>query len=159
MVSSISNRPERRPEATSTALIMTTCSYYDFYIALRSICCMLLSSACDPSSRVTHKQDGNTCWVKLESFFPQSGGLVVEMELTCENAGKNCYEITYLSCRGEEKINAVSIDLRITDGCPESGDPWCLSKCLDADAQLCGMVPLTARVSKGEIKGYQSQSR
>ena len=113
---------------------------------------MLLYSACDPGSRVTHKQDGNTCWVTLESFFPESDGLVVEMELTCESEGENCYEITYLSCRGEEKIDAVPIDLRITDGGPASGDPWCLAKCSDAGAQLWNMVPLTARVRKLELR-------
>tara|TARA_Y100001968_G_C19280293_1_gene678872 strand:- start:146 stop:409 length:264 start_codon:yes stop_codon:yes gene_type:complete len=62
-------------------------------------------------------------------------------------------DITYLSGRGEEKIYAVPIDLRITDGCPASGDPWCLSKCSGAGAQLWNMVPITARVSKGGIKG------
>ena len=104
-MSSISNRPERRPEATSTTLIMTICSYRYCLIALRSIFCILLYSACDPGSRVTHKQDGNTCWITLESFFPASDDLVVEMELTYESEGENYYEITYLSCRGEEKID------------------------------------------------------
>jgi len=156
-VSSISNRPEQRPEATSTTLITIICSYRGYHIALRSIFCVLLYSACDPGSRVTYKQDGNTCSITLESFFPESDGLVVEMELTCESEGENCYEITYLSGRGEEKIYAVPIDLRITDGCPASGDPWCLSKCSDAGAQLWNMVPITARVSKGGIKGCRSR--
>ena len=113
---------------------------------------MLLYSACDPGSRVTYKQDENTCSITLEFFFPESEGLVVKMKLTCESEGENCYEITYLYGRGEEKIYAVPIDLRITDGCPASGDPWCLSKCSGAGAQLWNMVPITARVSKGVIK-------
>ena len=114
---------------------------------------MLPYSACDPGSLVTYKQDGNTCHITLESFFLESDGLVVEMELTCESEGENCYEITYLSGRGEEKIYAVPIDLLITNGCPASGDPWCLSNCIGAGVQLWNMVPITARVSKGGIKG------
>ena len=105
--------------------------------------CLFLQAACDPGSRVTHDQDGKSCWVKLESFFPESDGLVVEMELTCESEGKHCYEITDLSSRGEEKLDGVPIDLRITDGWPGSGDPWCLSKCSDAGPQLWNYGPTT----------------
>ena len=83
---------------------------------------MFLQAVCDPGSRVTHDLDGKSYYqVKLESFFPGSDGLVVETELTCESKSGNCYGIKYLSCRGEEKLDAVCIDLRITDGYPGYG--------------------------------------
>ena len=63
-------------------------------LAVFTFSCVLIA-ACDPGSRITVNEEGKTCGVKLDSNFHK---FVVEMELACERKGKNCYEITYLSC-------------------------------------------------------------
>ena len=104
-----------------------------------SLSCLVLLATCDPGSRVTHSAEGNTCRVKLDSNRHE---FVIEMELACESKGKKCYEITYLSCQGVSKPDAVPIDLRATDDCPEA--PWCLSKCSDASPSMWDITSLTA---------------
>ena len=90
-------------------------------------------------SRITHNEEGKTCRVKLESNFHK---FVVEMEFSCASKGKDCYEITYLSCQGESKSDAVPINLLETGDCP--GGAGCLSKCSNAAPEMWDMPSLLA---------------
>ena len=98
-----------------------------------------LLAACDAGSRVTHNEKGKTCRVKLDSNFHK---FVVEIELACASKGKHCYEITYLSCQGKSKSDAMPINLLRTGDCP--GGPWCLSKCSNASPSMWDMPSLLA---------------
>ena len=103
---------------------------------------MSLYTACSGSHITATKGPDNTCDVKLESRNPDNYGFEVEMEFGCEAKGKYCYEITYLSCQGEVKSDAVPINLFATGDCP--GNPWCLSKCSDASPSMWDMPSLLA---------------
>ena len=116
------------------------------YIFTRSfgVGLLIMSSltACEGSRITATKGPDNTCDVKLESINPDNYGFEVEMELGCEAPGKYCYEITYLSCQGEVKSDAVPINLFLEDACP--GNPWCLSKCSNANPSMWDMPFLLA---------------
>ena len=103
---------------------------------------MSFLTACEGSRITATKGPGNTCDVNMKSINPDSYGFEVEMELGCQIKGKFCYEITYLSCQGEVKSDAVPINLFATGDCP--GNPWCLSKCSNANPSMWDMPSLLA---------------
>ena len=78
---------------------------------------MSFLTACGGSRITATKGPGNTCDVNMKSISPDSYGFEVEMEFGCEAKGKFCYEITYLSCQGEVKSDAVPINLFATGDC------------------------------------------
>ena len=105
-----------------------------------------LHTACGGSEITATKGPSNTCDVKMESrrgrglfmdkTLPGNYRFDVRMELGCQSKGKHCYQITYLSCQGEVKSDAVPINLLAVGDCP--GNPWCLSKCSN-QILLCGI--------------------
>ena len=103
---------------------------------------MSLHTACGSNITATKGPD-NTCNIKMETGFnPDNPGFEVEMELGCQIKGKYCYEITYLSCQGEVKSDAVPINLFLEGDCP--GSPSCLSKCSNANPSMWDMPFLLA---------------
>ena len=109
---------------------------------------MALHTACGGSEITATKGPSNTCEVKMESrrgldkTLPGSYRFDVEMELGCQSKGKHCYQITYLSCQGEVKSDAVPINLLAVGDCP--GNPWCLSKCSNASPSMWDLPSLLA---------------
>ena len=116
------------------------------YIVTRSfgvgLLIMSFLTACSGSVTATKGPD-NTCSIKMDTGVdPDNPGFEVEMEFGCEAPGKHCYEITYLSCQGEVKSDAVPINLFFQGDCP--GLPWCLSKCSNANGSMWDMPYLLA---------------
>ena len=113
---------------------------------------MSLHTACGGSEITATKGPSNTCDVKMESrrgrglfmdkTLPGNYRFDVEMELGCQSKGKHCYQITYLSCQGEVKSDAVPINLLAVGDCP--GNPWCLSKCSNANPSMWDLPSLLA---------------
>lgn len=97
--------------------------------------------ACDPGSDISFDRDGSQCRVKMKR---NSDGFRVDMTLTCKEDSTDCYTVESLSCQGEDKSDAVPIDLT-DDGCP--GEAYCVESCddgLDAPGNLWDMPSLQA---------------
>ena len=86
-----------------------------------------LQAACSGNSITATSSATYSCKVKMESrrgrglfmdkALPGNYRFDVEMELGCQSKGKHCYQITYLSCQGEVKSDAVPINLlAVTEG-------------------------------------------
>ena len=107
-----------------------------------------LQAACGGGSDITVTETTtHTCGVKLEARRGLDLGtpyrkFEVEMELECARKGRHCYQITYLSCQGESKSDAMPINLLEAGDCP--GGPWCLSKCSNASPHMWDMPSLLA---------------
>ena len=111
-----------------------------------------LQAACSGNSITATSSSTYSCKVKMESrrgrglfmdkTLPGNYRFDVEMELGCQSKGKHCYQITYLSCQGEVKSDAVPINLLAAGDCP--GNPWCLSKCSNANPSMWDLPSLLA---------------
>ena len=84
----------------------------------------------------------NILWLMGNLMRQLRLALQTEMEFGCQAPGKYCYEITYLSCQGEVKSDAVPINLFFQGDC--AGLPWCLSKCSNANPSMWDMPFLLA---------------
>ena len=107
-----------------------------------ALLCTFLLAACDPGSTITIRPEGNTC---LVSMRPNDKVFDIDMTLSCDENGQNCFEVTALSCQGEAKLDVVPIDLTIADGCP--GADYCINSCsvgLEAPGRLWDMPSLLA---------------
>jgi hypothetical protein len=103
---------------------------------------MLTSCFSDPGSNIEIDLEGDTCVV---SMSPREEVFEIQMVLTCDENGQNCYQISALSCQGVDKASQLPIDLTALDGCP--GNPYCISDCaagLDAPGNLWDMPSLLA---------------
>lgn len=102
----------------------------------------LLLAACDPGSTITIQPQGNMCLVSMRS---NAKVFEIDMRLTCDENGQNCFEVTALSCQGAAQTSAVPIDLTSADGCP--GADYCINSCsvgLTAPGHLWDMPSLLA---------------
>lgn len=89
---------------------------------------MLVLTSCfgDPGSIISISLEGDTC---LVSMRPRSiiEKFDIKMELTCDQNGQNCYQISALSCQGQSMASQLPIDMTALDGCP--GKEYCIFDC------------------------------
>lgn|GEM_PF-1596109 len=86
-----------------------------------------------PGSSVSITPSDVGCTVDL---YDHSTLFHVEMELSCERDGRDCYVIEQLSCGGVDKPDVVPIDLReAPNSCP--GAAYCVATC---EAGLGGVL-------------------
>jgi hypothetical protein len=125
-----------------------------------SLLFMSLQAACSGGSITATESTTYTCKVKMESrrgmdrTLPRSYKFDVEIELECLSKGKHCYQITYLSCQGEVKSNAIPINLLKAGDCP--GGPYCLSKCSNASRSMWDIPSLLA-IDGCNVYEYQTE--